>query len=123
MGRKIPARCQPLLVQLLCQQLVILLNERGEREAGVDEVEAAVPGALRQGGSLYFAYLAEYDALEQGGAMLRELARRGPGAIIAEDALIRGDVEREKALRRLLARDLVERVDGGIRFEIELTRR
>ena len=55
-------RCQPLLVQLLCQQLVLLLNERGEREAGPEAVETAVPSALSAGGSMYFTYLAEYDA-------------------------------------------------------------
>jgi hypothetical protein len=116
-------RCQPLLVQLLCQQLVILLNERGEREAGVAEIEAAVPGALSQGGTLYFTYLAEYDAGVEGQVMLRELALHGPGAVLPEDTLTHGEPARQEALRRLLARDLVERADGGIRFEVELTRR
>jgi hypothetical protein len=55
--------------------------------------------------------------------MLVELARRGPGAAMGEETLTRGEPARQEALRRLLARDLVERVDGGIRFEVELTRR
>jgi len=40
-------RCQPLLVQLLGQELVHLLNERGEREAGIAEIEAVAPRALQ----------------------------------------------------------------------------
>jgi len=116
-------RCQPLLVQLLCQQLVILLNERGEREAGVEEIEAAVPGALERGGSLYFTYLAEYDAAVTGQAMLRRLAQQGTGAIMSEIELTGDDPDRQQTLERLLARDILERVDGGVRFQVELTRR
>lgn len=87
------------------------------------EVEAAVPGALSQGGSLYFTYLREYDAGSEGEAMLQALADKGAGAILPEQALTRDDPARGQALQRLLARDIVERVDGGIRFEVELTRR
>jgi hypothetical protein len=116
-------RCQPLLVQLLCQELVHLLNERGEREAGAAEIESAVPRALERGGSLYFTYLWEYDAGPAGQAMLSTLARRGPGAMMETQALIQGQPSREAALARLLSRDIVEQADGGIRFEIELVRR
>ena len=52
-----------------------------------------------------------------------ELARRGPLATVEEGSLTRGQPERQEALQRLLRRDLVERVDGGIRFQVELTRR
>ena len=113
-------RCQPLLVQLLCQQVVILLNERGGHEAGVDEIEAAAPGALAQGGSLYFTYLAEYDAQSEGQAMLKMLAKQGQ---MKEQDLTQNDPARCQALERLLARDLVERVEGQVRFQVELTRR
>jgi hypothetical protein len=116
-------RCQPLLVQLLCQQLVLLLNERGERYAAKEDVETAVAPALEMGGSLYFTYLAEYDAQDAGQAILRQLAQRGPGAVIPVHDLTGGDPEREKAIERLLARDLIEREGEGVRFQVELTRR
>jgi len=116
-------RCQPLLVQLLCQELVHLLNERGEREAGIAEIEAVVPRALQRGSSLYFAYLRKYDAGPLGDAMLRTLAQQGPGATLTVDALTSQQPDRLAALTRLLARDLVEKIDGGVRFQIELVRR
>jgi hypothetical protein len=116
-------RCQPLLVQLLCQQVVILLNERGQREAGIDEIEDAVPGALAQGGSLYFTYLAEYEAQARGQALLKRLAAQGPGGVLAEAELTQGEAGATETLDRLLARDIIEPVAGGVRFEVELTRR
>ncbi|MFN8490864.1 MAG: hypothetical protein U0350_24945 [Caldilineaceae bacterium] len=116
-------RCQPLLVQLLCQELVHLLNERGEREAGVAEVEAAVPRALERGNTLYFNYLREYDAGLEGNVMLTKLAKRGQSAVIKTAELTGEQPAYVAALQRLLARDLVEEVEGGIRFEVELVRR
>lgn len=116
-------RCQPMLVQLLCQQIVLHLNEQSQHRADVAVVEAVIPSALNAGASLYFTYLSEYDAQGVGQALLRELASYGAGAIVPEAKLVNGDADRLTALERLLARDIVERMDGGIRFEIELVRR
>lgn len=46
-------RCQPLLVQLLCQELVHLRNERGGREARLAEVKAAMPPAFARQHALF----------------------------------------------------------------------
>ena len=116
-------RCQPLLVQLLCQQVVILLNRRGERQADVADIKAAVPGALESGGTLYFTYLRQYEAAEAGDGLLRELAQRGPGGGASVAALTGGDPAREQALATLLRRDVLEEMDGMVRFEVELVRR
>lgn len=116
-------RCQPLLVQLLCQQVVILLNRRGERQADVADIKTAVPGALESGGTLYFTYLRQYEAAEAGDGLLRELAQRGPGVGASVAALTGGDPAREQALATLLRRDVLEEVDGMVRFEVELVRR
>lgn len=116
-------RCQPLLVQLLCQHVVMQLNRRGVREADVADIEAAIPDALTSGGSLYFIYLRQYDAAGAGDALLRDLAQRGPGAAMSATALTQGDPARAQALATLLRRDILEEVGGQIRFEIELVRR
>jgi len=73
--------------------------------------------------SLYFAYLRKYDAGPLGDAMLRTLAQQGPGATMTIDALTSQHPERAAALTRLLVRDLVEKVDDKVRFQIELVRR
>lgn len=109
-------------MQLLCQELVHLLNERGQREAAVAQVEEVVPRAFARGSTLYFQYLQD-DAGEAGNAILTQLAKRGPDAVMDASALTRGQPAYQAALQRLLARDLVEEVAGGIRFEVELVRR
>ncbi len=98
-------RCQPLLVQLLCQELVHLLNERGEHEATVVDIEAVIPRAFASGSSLYFDYL-QKDAGPIGDTMLRNLAQAGPGASVPQAQLTGGQIAHEQALKRLLQRDL-----------------
>lgn len=115
-------RCQPLLVQLLCQELVHLLNERGEHKATVADIEAAIPRAFSSGSSLYFDYL-QKDAGAVGDTILRNLAQAEPSASVPRAQLTGGQNEYEQALKKLLQRDLVEEVDGGISFEVELVRR
>jgi hypothetical protein len=115
-------RCQPLLVQLLCQELVHLLNERGEREATVNDVEAVIPRAFTRGSTLYFQYLQD-DAGVEGNAILTQLAKLGPKAAVAPSVLTGNQPAFQSALQRLLDRDLVEEVTAGIRFEVELVRR
>ena len=115
-------RCQPLLVQLLCQELVHLLNERGEREATVNDVEVVITRAFTRGSTLYFQYLQD-DAGVEGNAILTQLAKLGPKATVAPNVLTGNQPAFQTALQRLLDRDLVEEVTGGIRFEVELVRR
>lgn len=115
-------RCQPLLVQLLCQELVHLLNERGEREATVADVATVIPRAFSRGSTLYFQYLRD-DAGPEGNAILTRLAKAGPKAALAASVLTGNQPAFQGALQRLLDRDLVEEVEDGIRFEVELVRR
>lgn len=114
-------RCQPLLVQLLCQELVHLLNERGDREATLVDIAVVIPRAFTRGSTLYFQYLHD-DAGPEGNAILTRLAKAGPNAALAASVLTGNQPTFQAALQRLLARDLVEEVEGGIRFEVELVR-
>lgn len=112
-----------MLIQLPCQELVHLLNERGEQQADVPEIEAAVPKALERGNLLYFTYLNEYDAGVEGSEMLSALAKRVPGVVLANSELTGNRPSHEKVLQRVLLRDIVEQVNYGIQPEIELVRR
>jgi hypothetical protein len=111
---------------LLCDEIVALKNEQRPAErrlARLADVEAAAPEALARG-SFFFADIERNQVDQAGLAVLRFLATHGEGAIIQPPALephCPGDLER--TLLRLTRRELIERVNGGYRFQVELVRR
>ncbi|NTU84066.1 MAG: ATP-binding protein, partial [Chloroflexales bacterium] len=121
-------RCHPFLVQLLCAEIVALKNEQPpeqRRVAIAADVEAASGAALAHG-SFFFADIEHNQADAAGRALLRRLASLGQNAIVPGRALAHDDTGVEgtqAALDMIERRDLVERVGGGYRFQIELVRR
>ncbi len=119
-------RGHPFLVQLLCAEIVALKNEQPpavRRLARLSDVEAAVPEALSRG-SLFFADIERNQVDTAGLALLRFIAARGEGAVVGQEALARQfPDELERALALLRRRELIEPVDGGYRFQVELIRR
>jgi hypothetical protein len=120
-------RGHPFLVQLLCAEIVALKNEQdpsARRLARLADVEAAVPEALSHG-SFFFADLERNQVDAAGLAVLRHIAHiaaLGEGAVVEAGALAHfPDLDRTLAL--LLRRDVIESVDGGYRFQVELIRR
>jgi len=121
------SRGHPFLVQLLCSEIVTLKNEQPpavRRLAALADVEAAAPEAL-SGGSLFFANI-EQGLDPAGLALLRFMAAQGEGAIVDRETLagqaeLPGELERSLAL--LLRRDLIELLNNGYRFQVELIRR
>jgi hypothetical protein len=118
--------CHPALIQLLCAEMVSLKNKQNiseRRLARVNDVEAAIPGAL-QHGRFFFADIANNQVTPQGLAMLRFLATQGEGAIISREEITKhGTNPDETTLTNLLRRELIEPVDQGYRFQVELIRR
>lgn len=122
-------RCHPALIQLVCAEMVSLKNKQNiveRRLAQVEDVEAAIPGAL-QHGRFFFADIANNQVNEQDLKILRYLAAQGENAIMSLDALSQAcqlsTTECETTLTNLLRRELVEPLGGGYRFQIELARR
>jgi hypothetical protein len=119
-------RGHPALVQLLCAEIVALKNEqpsRVRRLACLADVEAAVPEALSHG-SLFFADIQRNQVDAAGLALLRFLAAQGEGVVVGRETLTRqfpDDVDHARDL--LLRRELIEQVDQGYRFQVELIRR
>jgi hypothetical protein len=116
----------PLLVQLLCAEMVAVKNEQAlavRRRAEVSDVELAAEAALRAG-SLFFADIM-YNQVDQAGqTTLRYLAAMGPEAVCDHTRLVaHAGADGAAVLARLLRRDLLERVNGGYRFQVELIRR
>jgi hypothetical protein len=73
---------------------------------------------------MYFGDVEVREAGPGGAALLRRLAEQGEGAMMTEEALAEGaQGDAPAALRRLVRREILERVDGGVRFRIEMVRR
>jgi hypothetical protein len=121
-------RGHPFLVQLLCEEIVTLKNEQEpaqRRLARLADVEAAVPAALSHG-RLFFDDI-QYNQIDKAGVdLLCYLAAQGAGTVVSRQALEKRSAQRNEfahTLELLLQRDLIEPVDKGYRFQVELIRR
>jgi hypothetical protein len=119
-------RGHPFLTQLLCSEIVVLKNEQSpaiRRLARLADVEEAVPMAL-DSGDMFFADINNNQLDADGRTVLRAIAAQS-----ADAPLRREDVERacsgdlERTLDQLVRRELIEAVDGGYRFQVELIQR
>ncbi len=119
-------RCHPALIQLVCAEIVTLKNKQNiseRRLAQVSDAEAAIPGAL-QHGRFFFADIANNQVIKEGLAVLRFLAAHGEGQIVSEEILrTHCPNEFEAAKANLLQRELIEPLDDGYCFQVELIRR
>lgn len=119
-------RCHPALIQLLCSEIVTLKNKQAVSErrlAKVSDVEAAIPDAL-QHGRFFFADIANNQVTKAGLAILRLLATPGEGQAVSEEHLRAAcPDEFEVAKANLLQRELIEPLDNGYCFQVELIRR
>ena len=118
-------RGHPALLQLLCAEIVALKNEQPpaqRRLACLADVEAAVPEALAHG-SFFFADIQRNQVDEAGLAVLRFMAAQGKGAITSQETIAQQVDDLDAVLSSLIRRELIELVDGGYRFQVELIRR
>ena len=119
-------RCHPFLVQLLCAEIVALKNEQDpsvRRFATLADVAAAVPEALKSG-SFFFADIERNQVDDAGRSVLRCMAAQGEGNVTALALLAQVcPTDLEATLKRLMQRELIEPVDDGYRFQVELIRR
>jgi hypothetical protein len=118
-------RGHPLLVQLVCAEIVALKNEQDpsvRRLARVADVEAAAPKALSHG-SFFFADIERNQVDAAGLALLRFMSAQGEGAVISRETLIRQfPDELDRALEMLIRRELIEPAGRAYRFQVELIR-
>jgi len=121
-------RGHPFLVQLLCAEVVALKNEQPpemRRLARLADVETAVPEAL-QHGSFFFADIEQNQVDPVGREVLRLMAAHEEGTPTPRRELVAfvpSLMALEESLRLLQQRELIEPVDGGYCFQVELVRR
>jgi hypothetical protein len=121
-------RGHPFLIQLLCAEVVAEKNEQSpsqRRLARVADVETAVPAALDHG-SFFFADIEQNQVDNVGREVLRLIAAQGEGNPAPRQTLVDyvpSLLALEEALVALQHRELIEPLDGGYRFQVELVRR
>jgi hypothetical protein len=118
-------RGHPHLIQLLCHEIVILKNKQPpaqRRLVGPVDVEAAVSSALDVG-YLFFADIRQNQIDETGSALLRFMAAQGEDVPVSQEVLAdQFSIDLDQTLSQLLHRDLIEPVQGGYRFQVEMVR-
>jgi hypothetical protein len=124
--------CHPLLVQLLCAEIVALKNDQDpsiRRLATLADVEVAIPAALEHG-SMFFSDIEGNQLDTHSLQVLRYLAQQGEGAIISSADLaahFTGGAEIAESIsgsiELLLRRELIETKPSGYSIQLELIRR
>lgn len=122
-------RGHPAMVQLLCYEIITLKNEQPtsqRRLVTLADVTAAIAAAL-DSGSFFFADVAHNQVEEAGRIILNFIASRGEAAVVDQAALTEVRLpdghQLGATLATLVNRDLLERVELGYRFQVELIRR
>ena len=120
-------RCHPFLVQLMCSELVALKNEQDpsvRRLATLADVEATIPEALSTG-SFFFADIQNNQVDTTGLEILRFIAAKGEQAIVGKETIALEFENKDylSSIKLLLQRDLIEELDDGYKFQVELIRR
>ncbi len=105
-------RCQPYLVQLLCTEIVALLNREDRQRAAATDVDAAIPRAFETGGQYFTEFWRVSATSEERTALL----------VLARDGELPGETA-ESVVRALVRREVVEQVGEEWRFQVPLIRR
>jgi len=116
----------PHLVQSICYELVMLKNEQLPQKRFTAVLSDVDEAARRSLASISFFFVDMRGSQINPGtaAMLDYLADRGEGGRIAHSEWTeRFPANFDQNLALALKRDLVEQVDGGYRFQIEMVRR
>jgi len=118
---------QPAFVQLLCGEIVQIKDGQTVDKrlyVQVADVEAAIPAAFEHGGFV-FTDIEQNQIDDHGRAILHLMASQGEGAIMSHEELATqlSDTNLEKTIALLLQREIIETVEEGYRFQVELVRR
>ena len=95
-----------------------------DQAVSLDEVESAVPQALREGTAFYFLDIQRNQAGDDGCALLTHIASAGGPAGLAVDRLHEAGKHHVDDVIQRLMRHRILVIDNGIaKFQIELVRR
>jgi hypothetical protein len=118
-------RGQPFLVQATCQRLVDQVNREHRSHVTLADTEAALESLVMADDTLYWRELwTGYASDDAQRAILSAIAHH-QDEVIGEVALARkaGGEYSQGTISRLIDREILEKTEGGYRFQVELTRR
>ena len=118
--------CHPALIQLVCAEIVSLKNKQHVEErrlAHIEDVEAAVPGAL-QHGRFFFADIGNNQITPNSLQLLKLIAAQGEAQVL-DESWLRSQLpdEFDACIANLMQREVIVRLGSGYRFQVELIRR
>ncbi|MDM8566561.1 hypothetical protein QUF74_13030 [Candidatus Halobeggiatoa sp. HSG11] len=114
--------CHPSLTQLLCREIVELKNKQNlslRFLVNKQDVEEAISSALETGQSIFITF--EQRATDTGNALLHDIAILGSGKIVTKKQLEQQD-DLDKTLNILRDLELLEKVEDGYKFRVEMFR-
>ncbi len=117
-------RCHPALIQLLCREIIKYKNKQDSEMrflVSLQDVDNILPDALKRGISIFATF--DQRISDAGRALLCYMAVQGNGAVIPRENLApHCPDELQNTLSLLQRLELIENVQGGYRFQIELFR-
>lgn len=111
---------QPYLLQVTCRDLVNALNDKNQLYARVADVNQALDSALVSGAAYFKEVWMGPESSETRRKVLAAIARKR-GTPVAEKSLLRAGKHQD--LKSLVDHDVIEKINGGYRFKVELVRR
>ena len=99
--------CQPYLVQALCFELVNHLNAQQRKNARIDDIDATIEKVLISA-EKYFYYIWNSECSKNEKKLLQK---------ITKNIQIN---ENEKEINSLIRKEIVEKINGGYKFKVEL---
>ena len=110
---------QPYLLQAVCRDLVNMLNDENKFKATVKDVEKALKSVLTTASAYFKEIWDGPDSSNARRSVMTEIAKRKGKPVPEEHLRLVGD---QKTIRLLEQHDIIEKLDGGFCFKVELVR-
>jgi hypothetical protein len=111
---------QPYLLQVTCRELVNLMNDKSQLQARVADVDQALDAALVSGAAYFKEVWMNPESSSSRRKMMASIARQ-KGKPVSERNLLRAGTSQD--IKHLVDHDVIEKMDGGYCFKVELVRR
>jgi hypothetical protein len=111
---------QPYLLQVICQELVNSMNDKGQLYARVADVDQALDSVLMSGAAYFTEVWTSPDNSGARRKMMAAIAKK-KGAPVPEKNLLK--IGKPQDLKILVDHDIIKKAEEGYCFKVELVRR
>ena len=107
--------------------IILLLKSSAVLVTSVEFVpDSAIPSALNNAQMFFFSDIEKNQITPTSGKILKYLARKGENGMVSHERLssvFKNAKDLDDAIETLHRRELIENVNGGYKFQVELIRR